>query len=86
MIFDGTKCLRLHFRNGAKALAGDMHDPQSDKTRLDAIRTQREFLIDQIRQSERTIERSRELIERLDELLAGGVLIRFRAIGWQALL
>jgi hypothetical protein len=63
-----------------------MHDPQSDKTRFDAIRTQREFLIDQIRQSERTIERSRELIERLDELLAGGVLIRFRAIGWQALL
>jgi hypothetical protein len=47
-----------------------MHDPQSDKTRLDAIRTQREFLIDQSRQSERTIERSRELIKRLDELLA----------------
>ena len=65
-----TKPLRLHFRNGAKALAGDMHDPQSDKARLDAIRTQREFLIDQIRQSERTIERSRELIKRLDELLA----------------
>jgi hypothetical protein len=36
---------------------------------LDAIRVKREYLIQQIRESERTIEQSRELIERLDELL-----------------
>jgi hypothetical protein len=51
-----------------------MEDPQSEKTRLDAIRVKREYLIQQIRESERTIEQSRELIKRLDELLAKGGL------------
>ena len=51
-----------------------MEDPQSEEARLDAIRVRREYLIQQIRESERTIEQSRELIKRLDELLAKGGL------------
>jgi hypothetical protein len=53
-------------------VAAGMEDPQSEKTRLDAIRAKREYLIQQIRESEPTIEQSRELIKRLDELLAKG--------------
>jgi hypothetical protein len=37
---------------------------------LDAIRQEREELFLQIRQSQEAIERSRELLRRLDELLA----------------
>jgi hypothetical protein len=47
-----------------------MGDELSDRDRMDAIRRQRELLIDQIRASERKIEESRELLKRLDELLA----------------
>lgn len=47
-----------------------MGDSSHDKAHLDTIRNQRELFIDQIRQSERTIEQSRVLIRRLDELLA----------------
>jgi hypothetical protein len=43
---------------------------------LDAIRVKREYLIQQIRESERTIEQSRELIKRLDELLAKGGIMK----------
>jgi hypothetical protein len=47
-------------------------DPRSlsDKGYLDALRRERESLIDQIRRSQETIERSQELIKQLDELLA----------------
>jgi hypothetical protein len=43
---------------------------ESEQARLQSIRNERERLIEQIRQSERTIEHSRELLKRLDELLA----------------
>lgn len=72
--FAGTNCPDYDFtfmhsreRAGAKVL-------QSDMARLDSIRAERPYDIDQIRQSERTIERSRELIKRLDELLAKNCL------------
>jgi hypothetical protein len=47
-----------------------MGDTQSDWARLDAIRVQRAYLIEQIRLSKRTIERSRELLRQLDQVLA----------------
>ena len=47
-----------------------MEDLRSEKTRLDGIRAEREYLIEQIRLTERTIKRSRELIKQLDEMLA----------------
>jgi hypothetical protein len=45
-------------------------DLQSQKERLEEIRRERAFLIEQIRRSQETIERSQELISRLDELLS----------------
>lgn len=47
-----------------------MKNPQTEKVRLESLRTERERQIEQIRQSERTIEHSRELIKRIDQLLA----------------
>jgi hypothetical protein len=47
-----------------------MKEPQSEKARLQSIRNERERLIEQILQSERTIEHSRALLKRIDELLA----------------
>jgi hypothetical protein len=49
---------------------GDWAELQSQRARLDAIRNEREYLIDQIRLSERTIEHSRKLLKQLDTLLA----------------
>jgi hypothetical protein len=40
------------------------------KGQLDEIRRERARLIEQIRASQRTIERSQELIKRIDEMLA----------------
>ena len=49
-----------------------MANPVNDieRTELDALRREREKLEFQIRQSRKTIERSLELLRRLDELLA----------------
>jgi hypothetical protein len=47
------------------------HSP-SEKARLGALRAEREYVIELITKSEQTIERSRELIKRIDELLAKG--------------
>jgi hypothetical protein len=47
-----------------------MDDIQSDRDRLKAIRLQRAQLIDQIRECERVIEQSRELLKKLDKILA----------------
>jgi hypothetical protein len=47
-----------------------MEHPQSEKTRLNAIRAEREYVLAQIRQSELIVERTQELIKRIDELLA----------------
>jgi hypothetical protein len=58
----------LHMRSQKRA--GGMKDLRSEKNRLDAIRIERKYVLEQIHQSERTIERSRELIKQLDELLA----------------
>jgi hypothetical protein len=55
---------------GSQKWADGMEDPQTERDRLGAIHAEREHLIEQIRQSQRTIERSRKLLERLDELLA----------------
>jgi hypothetical protein len=49
---------------------GGRADLQSERAGLDAIRNEREYLIDQIRLSERTIEHSRKLLKQLDALLA----------------
>lgn len=46
-----------------------MKDRSTEKTRLDAIRAERRFVIEKIWQSERTIKRSQERLKRLDELL-----------------
>lgn len=43
---------------------------RSDKARLDAIRAQREQLINRIWRSEHAIERDRKLIAQLDDLIA----------------
>ena len=43
---------------------------ESERGRLHGIRNERERLIEQIRQSELTIEHSRKLLKRIDELLA----------------
>jgi hypothetical protein len=47
-----------------------MADQPSDRSRLDALLIERQFLVEQIRQSKLTVERSQELLRRLDELLA----------------
>jgi hypothetical protein len=44
-----------------------------EKNRLDELHRAREQLIEQIRQSQKTIEHSRALIERIDALLAQAV-------------
>jgi hypothetical protein len=49
-----------------------MKERQSEMARLDALKRERDYLVEQIRQSERTIERSRQLLKQLDELLARG--------------
>jgi hypothetical protein len=51
-----------------------MADHPSDKSFLDVLRNERQFLVDQIRQSKLTVERSQELLRRLDELLAKDAL------------
>ena len=56
--------------NVVTKVGGGMEDLRSEKTRLDGIRAEREYLIEQIRLTERTIKRSRELIKQLDEMLA----------------
>jgi hypothetical protein len=55
---------------GSQKWADGMEDPQTERDRLGVIHAEREHLIEQIRQSQRTIERSRKLLQRLDELLA----------------
>ena len=44
---------------------------RSSKTLIADVRKERALLLEQVRQSQETIERSRELIARLDKLLAG---------------
>ena len=44
-----------------------------EKNRLDELHRVREQLIEQVRQSQKTIEHSRALIERIDALLAQAV-------------
>ena len=48
-----------------------MASEDPDEAFLDKVRAERGRLIEQIRQSERSIERSRELLKRLDVLLKG---------------
>jgi len=47
-----------------------MEHSLSEKDHLAALRAEREATIEQIRKSEQTVERTRELIKRIDELLA----------------
>jgi hypothetical protein len=49
-----------------------MKERQAEQARLEALKRDREYLVEQIRQSEQTIERSRQLLKQLDELLARG--------------
>ena len=44
---------------------------RSSKALIADVRKERALLLEQVRQSQETIERSRELIARLDKLLAG---------------
>jgi hypothetical protein len=46
-------------------------DTQSFREHLDAIRRERGWLMQQIKEGQATIARSQELIRRVDELLAG---------------
>jgi hypothetical protein len=50
--------------------AGDIEDLRAERARLNTIRNERQWLMEQIYLSKRTIEDSRELLRQLDELLA----------------
>jgi len=55
----------------AKEWLFSVEDPiDKDEKFLATIRRERELLVDQIRKSEETIEQSKQLIKKLDELLA----------------
>ena len=41
-----------------------------DRAFLDEVRLNRDLLVEQIRQSQLTIEKSRELLKRMDEMIA----------------
>ena len=51
---------------------GHMTDPslRLDRAFLDEVRLNRDLLVEQIRQSQLTIEKSRELLKRMDEMIA----------------
>jgi hypoxanthine phosphoribosyltransferase len=55
----------------AQEWLASVEDPiDMDERILATIRRERALLVDQIRKSEQTIEQSKELIKKLDELLA----------------
>jgi hypothetical protein len=47
-----------------------LDDLRLQKAQLDEIRRGRAYLVEQIRNSQKTIERSQELLRRIDQLLA----------------
>jgi hypothetical protein len=62
-------------------------DSQSFREHLDDIRRERGWLIQQIEESQATIARSQELIQRVDELLCeGGTETAGRSVGGLAVL
>ena len=67
---NGTKSARLRFPTFLPEYAGMPDDIAMQKRQLDEIRGCRADLIEQIRLSQKTIERSHELIKRIDDLLA----------------
>ena len=67
---NGTKSARLRFPTFLPEYAGMPDDIAMQRRQLDEIRRGRADLIEQIRLSQKTIERSHELIKRIDDLLA----------------
>jgi ParB-like chromosome segregation protein Spo0J len=61
--------LSVNFRSASEGAAMDEYLPL-EKNRLDELLRGRERLIEQIRQSQKTIEHSRALVARIDTLLA----------------